>query len=189
MRRLIVALPMALAAGPGLAHVAPLEHNSFLAGATHPIFGADHVLAIVAVGLWAGMLGGRAVWAVPAAFVGVMGLGFALALAGLALPLVEPAILASVVVLGLVVALGLRLPVAAGAALVGAFALFHGHAHGTEMGAAGALPYLAGFALATAALHGVGLLLGHALARAGRSAPRMAGGLVAAAGAAIALGV
>jgi urease accessory protein len=188
MRRLIAAIPVVFAAGPALAHVAPLEHNSFLAGATHPIFGADHVLAMVAVGLWAGMLGARALWAVPAAFVGVMVLGFALALGGLALPLVEPAILTSVVVLGLVVALGLRLPVAAGAALVGTFALFHGHAHETEMGAAGALPYLAGFALATAALHGLGLLLGHALARAGRSAPRMAGGLVAAAGTALSMG-
>ncbi|RBI86183.1 protein hupE [Rhodosalinus halophilus] len=189
MRRLIAALPLTLAAGPALAHVAPLEHNSFLAGATHPIFGADHVLAMVAVGLWAGMLGGRALWAVPAAFVGVMVLGFALALGGLALPLVEPAILASVVVLGLVVALGLRLPTVAGAALVGAFALFHGHAHGAEMGAAGALPYLAGFAATTAALHVLGLILGVALLRAGRAAPHVAGGLVAAAGAALAAGV
>ena len=189
MKRLIAALPVALAAGPALAHLDPVAHGSFAAGATHPVFGADHVLAMLAVGLWAGMLGGRARWAVPAAFVGVMAAGFALALAGVALPLVEPAILASVVILGLVAATGLRLPVPAGAALVGAFALFHGAAHGAEMGAAGALPYLAGFLVATAALHAAGLALAVALARAGRAAPRVAGGLVAAAGAALAAGV
>jgi urease accessory protein len=118
---------------------------------------------MLAVGVWAAMLGGRAVWAVPSSFVGTMALGFLLAMAGLALPFVEPAILASVVVLGLVVAAAVRLPVAAGALLVGAFALFHGFAHGGEMGAASPAPYLLGFAAATAALHAAGIAIGHAL--------------------------
>ncbi len=103
------------------------------------------MLAMVAVGLWAGLNGGRALWAWPAAFVGVMLLGGALGMAGVTLPLVESGILASVVVLGLLVLGAFRLPVAAGAALVALFALLHGHAHGTELPADGAaVSYFAG---------------------------------------------
>ena len=152
------------ASAPALAHVDPAEHGSLMAGLSHPLFGLDHILAMLAVGLWAAMLGGRAVWAVPSAFVTTMVVGFGLAITGVALPFVEPVILASVVVLGLVVAMAVRLPPAAGALLVGVFALFHGHAHGGEIGGAGAMPYLAGFVLATALLHlggiGVGLAVG-----------------------------
>ena len=116
------------------------------------------MLAMVAVGLWAGLNGGRALWAWPAAFVGVMLAGGALGMAGVAVPMVEPGILASVIVLGLLVLTAARLPVALGAALVAAFALLHGHAHGAELpGGAAAATYAAGFALATAALHAVGL--------------------------------
>src|SRR5690606_19576432 len=103
----LAAVAMALTASPAFAHLNPAEHGSFAAGFTHPLSGADHILAMVAVGLWAAMLGGRALFVVPAAFVGVMLLGFVAALLGMPLPFVEPVILASVVVLGLMVALAL----------------------------------------------------------------------------------
>jgi urease accessory protein len=142
------------------------------------------------------MIGGRAVWMVPAAFVGTMILGFGAAMAGAPLPFVEPAILASVVVLGLLVAMAVNVPVAAGAILVGAFALFHGHAHGGELGAASALPYLFGFAVATTLLHGAGIGIGLALGsgvgidrETGRIVARGAGALCAAAGIALFTGV
>lgn len=188
-RIILTASVLALAGRPAFAHLVPVSHGSFAAGFSHPVFGADHVLAMVAVGLWAAMQGGRAMLAVPAAFVGVMALGFGLAIAGLRLPLVEPVILASVVVLGLLVALAVRLPVAAGAALTGMFALFHGHAHGAEMGGATALTFLAGFVAATALLHAAGLGVGLALARAGATGAmaRALGGLVALGGAALAI--
>lgn len=182
-RRLLIAA-LALVAGsvPAFAHLDPVEHGSFAAGFTHPLFGLDHLLAMVAVGLWATVIGGKALWAVPAGFVGAMLAGFALAMAGVGLPFVEPLILASVVVLGLVVLLALRLRAAAGAALVGFFALFHGHAHGGEMGEAGLLAYAAGFAVGTALLHAAGLALGVVLGRHGGMLARVAGGLTAAAG-------
>lgn len=146
-----------LATGAAHAHVDPVAHGSFASGFTHPIFGWDHVLAMVAVGLWATQLGRRGLVVVPTTFVATMVFGFALALAGAALPLVEPVILASVIALGLLVAFALRLSPALGAVVVAGFALFHGFAHGAEMGAAGAAAYGAGFAVATALLHGVGI--------------------------------
>ena len=181
-------LPLALAAVvlatmPAHAHLDPTENGSFLAGFTHPLFGLDHILAMVAVGLWASMLGGRAVYVVPAAFVGTMAAGFVLALAGLPVGFAELMIAGSVVVLGLLVAGAVNLPVAAGAVVVGLFALFHGHAHGEEMGVATALPYGLGFAIATALLHAVGVGLGMAMASGlGRTAIRALGGATAAAG-------
>jgi urease accessory protein len=189
MKKLIPAVvPALLMASPALAHLAPGEHGSFIAGATHPISGADHVLAIVAVGLWAALLGGKALWAVPSAFVGAMGLGFLASLAGLPLPLVEPMIMASIVILGLLVAISARLPLPAVASVVAAFAVFHGHAHGAEMGGASAMTYLAGFAVSTAALHAAGLGLGLILGRASATPVlRGAGVMVAAAGSATAL--
>lgn len=165
-RILFSAVALALTATPALAHLNPGEHGSFAAGFTHPVFGLDHILAMVAVGLWAGSVGGRALWAVPGAFVAAMALGFAWALAGGWLPFVEPAILASVVALGLLVAFAVRLPVLPSAFVVAAFALFHGFAHGGEMGAATALSYALGFTVATALLHGIGLGLGLAITRA-----------------------
>lgn len=163
-RTALAALALVAATVPAFAHPGAGEHGSFTAGLLHPLFGLDHVLAMVAVGLWAAQIGGRAVWIVPAAFVGTMGAGFLLGLSGATLPFVEPAIAASVVVLGLLIAMAVRLPAAAGAAVAGLFALFHGYAHASELGAAGALSFGAGFALATALLHsagiGLGLLLG-----------------------------
>ncbi len=184
----VVALAaLALSAGPAFAHLDPGEHGSFMAGLTHPLFGLDHVLAMVAVGLWAAMLGGRALWAVPAAFVGVMLMGFLAAMAGLPLPFVEPAILASVVAIGLLVALAVPVPAGLGMVVVGFFALFHGHAHGGEIGEATTAGYAAGFALATALLHAAGVAAGLGVARlfsgnTGRLVTRAAGGATALAG-------
>ena len=174
---------------PALAHTG-IEHAvSFASGFAHPWTGLDHMLAMVAVGLWAGLNGGRALWAWPAAFVGVMLAGGALGIAGVPLPLVEPGILASVIVLGLLVLAAARLPVALGAALVAVFALLHGHAHGAELpSGAAAATYAAGFALATALLHALGLGIAH-LCRSDRRQliVRGAGAAVAVAGVALAI--
>jgi len=154
----------------------------------HPFSGADHVLAMAAVGLWAGLVGGRAILAWPLAFLAVMALGAALGLAGFSLPAVEATIALSVIVLGLAVALKAPLPVAAGAAVCGAFALFHGMAHGAELpAAAAALTYGIGFMLATALLHAAGIGAALALARPAWL-PRAAGAAVAATGLALLLG-
>ena len=179
---------MTMAASPAFAHLDPAAHGSLMAGISHPLFGADHILAMVAVGIWASQIGGRAFWAVPVAFVSMMALGFGLAVAGMSLPFVEPAILASVIGLGLLVAAAIRLPVAASAAVVGIFALFHGHAHGGELGSAGALPFGLGFLAATAALHGTGLALGLGVSRLGPALARILGIATVVGGAAITFG-
>ncbi|WP_299821998.1 HupE/UreJ family protein [uncultured Jannaschia sp.] len=165
MKRIALVAIAIFAASPALAHLDPGEHGSFLAGLSHPVFGLDHILAMVTVGLWAAALGGRALCALPSAFVGAMVLGFAGAVAGVTLPLVEPMILASVLALGLAVALALRLPVAAAAGIVGLFGLFHGHAHGGELGTAGALAFGLGFALSTALLHAFGVAVAVTVSR------------------------
>jgi urease accessory protein len=180
---------LALTAGiaPAFAHLDPAEHGSFAAGFSHPLFGVDHILAMVAVGLWAALLARsdrRALWLVPSAFVGTMLLGFLAAMAGAPLPFVEPIILASVVVIGLLAAVALKVPTGAAMAMVGFFAFFHGHAHGGEIGDAGAYAYCPGFALATAMLHAVGLTLGLGLGAAlggerGRLVTRVAGAAAA----------
>jgi urease accessory protein len=143
---------------------------------------------MVAVGLWAALLGQsenrRAIWLVPAAFVVAMCLGFAAALLSLPLPFVEPVILASVVVIGLAAAVALNAPTGLAMVMVGFFAFFHGHAHGGELGSAGALSFGIGFALSTAILHLAGIALGLGFGRAfggngGRLATRLAGGITA----------
>ena len=149
---------LAAAVLPASAHVGVGSTSSFAAGFSHPLSGLDHVTVMIAVGLWAALKGGKALWAWPAAFVGVMLVGGGLGMLHVAVPFVEPGILASIVALGLLVALAVDLPVAAGVAIVGVFALFHGHAHGSEVPEnANGLVYMAGFALATASLHGVGI--------------------------------
>jgi len=181
MKRLFLTLLLTgAAAGPAFAHLDPVAHGSLGAGFSHPLTGADHLLAMVAVGLWASLIGGRALWAVPAAFVTAMSVGFLAALGGLGLPFVEPVIAASVVVIGLLAMVALQVPAAVGMAVVGFFALFHGYAHGLELGGASGLSFMAGFAAATALLHGAGVALGLGLGgRAGRIAARIAGGLAA----------
>jgi urease accessory protein len=180
---MIAAAALAALAAPAHAHVGVGATTSLGAGFAHPLSGLDHIAAMVAVGLWAALKGGRAVWVWPAAFVGVMLVGGALGIAGVAVPLVEPGILASVVALGLLVALAADLPVAAGAAIIGVFALFHGHAHGAEIPeTAGGLEYLAGFAIATALLHGAGIGAGLLVGAHSRGLVRLAGAATAALG-------
>jgi len=164
---------------------------SFAAGVAHPLSGLDHIAVMVAVGLWAALKGGRALWLWPVSFVGVMLIGGTLGMSHVALPFVEPAILASVVALGLLVALAVDLPVAIGAAIIGAFALFHGHAHGSEVAEnVGGFEYMAGFAIATASLHLTGIAFAQMMTRAHlRPAIRVAGALCVVLGAGLYAGV
>jgi urease accessory protein len=184
MKASTLALALLAAATPALAHTGAGATHGFVAGLAHPLMGLDHVLAMVAVGAWAALRGGRAVWAWPLAFVGLMVAAASLALAGVAAPGAEIGIAVSVLALGLLVALRLPLALATGAAVCGAFAIFHGHAHGAELPAgAGAGAYVTGFVLATVALHGAGIGLGLLAGR--TSSPwlaRAAGGAVATAG-------
>jgi urease accessory protein len=146
----------AVAASPAFAHTG-IGGNGFVAGFAHPLFGMDHLLAMLGIGIWGAQLGGRASWMVPASFVGVMVLGAALALAGAPLAMVEFGIGGSVLAIGGLIAFGARLPLALAMGLAGLFALFHGHAHGTELpGFAHPAAYGAGFVLATALLHAAG---------------------------------
>jgi urease accessory protein len=154
------ATALAVAASPAFAHtgVAFFGESGFAAGFFHPLFGLDHLLAMLGVGSWGAQLGGRAMWLVPASFVIVMIAGAALALAGEPLPIVEFGIGGSVLIMGGLIALGARMPLPAAMGLAGLLALFHGHAHGTELpGFAHPAAYGAGFVLATALLHVAGL--------------------------------
>jgi urease accessory protein len=180
---------LVLAASPAFAHVGIGSTTSFVAGFTHPLFGLDHVTVMITVGLWAALKGGRALWAWPAAFVCVMLVGGALGMAHVPVPFVEPGILASVVALGLLAAVAADLPIGVGAFIIGAFALFHGHAHGSEVPEnAGGLEYVAGFALATAGLHAVGIGLALGLGPRFRGLVRAAGALRAMIGLGLAVG-
>jgi len=163
----VAGLCTATLAGTALAHTGHADGAGLAHGFLHPLGGIDHLLAMVAVGVWGARQGGRSVWLLPAAFVAMLAGGAALGMAGAALPAVEAAVAASVVVLGLLAALNKRVPVAAGMALVGLFAVFHGHAHGAEMPeAAQPLHYALGFTAATALLHvaGIAAVLGGRLA-------------------------
>lgn len=178
-----VAAGLALAAGSAAAHTGEHSISGFASGFTHPFAGLDHLLAMVAVGLWAVKQGGRALWAVPTAFVLAMVAGGVLAgWGGAPLPHLETGIAASVLVLGLAVLMRRQIPVTLGAAVAAGFALFHGYAHGLEMpqAAAPAL-YGLGFVTATAALHAAGI----AGALFGRQAIHFAGAVIAASGAAL----
>ncbi len=182
------ALAAALALWPALAlaHAERGQAAGLLAGLRHPVSGLDHVVAMIAVGLWGAQLGPPAVWLLPVTFPMVMAFGGMLGLAGVALPGVEVAIAVSGVALGLAVLAEWRAPRALAAALVGFFAIFHGHAHGAELppGADGVM-YSVGFVAATGTLHatGIGLGLIHRW-RSGRRVLRVAGGAIAAIGAA-----
>ena len=153
----------------------------FVNGLVHPFLGLDHLLAMTAVGFWAAQLGGRAKWLVPAAFVGVMAAAGGIAMMGLTLPFIEAGIAASVFVLGLAITLRFKLTPPLAMALVGAFAAFHGFAHGAEVPhAATPILYAAGFVISTAVLHGIGVGLG--LIARNPWAYRLGGAAVAAAG-------
>jgi urease accessory protein len=151
------------------AHVGVGETSGFLHGLGHPLSGLDHICAMIAVGLWAAQMGGRSIWAIPLTFVGVMALGGFLGMMGVNLPLVETGIIISVLALGVFVAASVRLPLVASVTLVGLFAAFHGHAHGSEMpAAASGLAYATGFIVATALLHALGIGLGITIQRLAR---------------------
>ena len=180
------------------AHTGAGATGGLMAGIGHPIGGLDHVLAMVAVGVLAMQMGGRAMGFVPAAFVFAMIGGGVLGVMGVPVPFIEQGILGSVILFGAVIAFGRRLPVGAAMALVAAFAIFHGHAHGTEMPVdASGLTYGLGFGLATASLHAAGLGIGLALIRglqavkareeAAPMALRLSGGAITAAGVALAV--
>lgn len=180
MRRLATAALLCALATPAGAHSGE-GTGGFLAGLAHPVFGPDHVAAMVAVGLWGAFLGLPAIVLLPVTFPLVMALGGVLGIVGVPLPAPEIGIAASAIVLGLMVALAARPPLSAAVLLVGAFAIFHGYTHGRELpDGANAVAFAAGFVIATGLLHLTGIAFG-LLARwpAGRVAVRVAGGVIA----------
>lgn len=182
---LTVASALFVLAGHAQAHPADIT-----SGFAHPFLGLDHLLAMVAVGLWAVQIAERsgrraALWAIPGTFVAMMAVGAWGALSGMATSVTELGILGSLIVLGGLVALAPRLPIAVGMVIAGAFALFHGHAHGSELPAeVTPAVYMAGFMVATVLLHAAGVALGFALRRmdAAQASFRLSGVAVAAAG-------
>jgi urease accessory protein len=179
-----------LFAVPALAHTGS-STGGFIGGFAHPLFGLDHVVAMVAVGLWGAFLGPPAIWLLPIVFPLVMAFGGVIGILGVPLPGVETAIALSAVVLGTMVALAARPPLWVAALIVGAFAIFHGHAHGAELPpGADVVAYSVGFVVATGMLHLTGIAIGLlARWRAGRIAVRTAGGAIALAGVAFLSGL
>ena len=170
---------------PALAHTeGSAVGTGFLSGFAHPIFGWDHVVAMVAVGLWGAFLGAPAIWLLPVVFPLVMAFGGALGVLGMPIPAVEAGIATSAVVLGLLIAFRAKPPLWIAGIIVAVFAIFHGHAHGTELPtAANPFAFASGFVIATGLLHLVGIGLG-TLVRwpAGTYAVRAGGGAIALAG-------
>ena len=184
MRLLLALAILVLSPGLAFAHTG-IDHSAgFFHGLAHPVGGLDHVLAMVAVGVFAFVLGGRALWLVPLSFVSAMVVGFALGVAQVQMPFVELAIALSSVAIGGAAAMGRPMPAGAAMALVGIFAVFHGHAHGAEMTAtADGFSYALGFSTATALLHLAGVTAAFGAAqlagRFGKVAARLAGGAFA----------
>lgn len=179
-----------LASAPAWAHEGEGLTGGLVSGFLHPLVGPDHVVAMIAVGLWGAFLGAPAIWVLPIVFPLVMAFGGVLGVLGVPLPGVEAGIGASAVVLGLVVAFAARPPLWLAAVIVGAFAIFHGHAHGAELPeSANAISYSLGFVMATGMLHLFGIAFG-LLVRwpAGKLAVRTAGGAIALAGVAFLTG-
>ncbi len=175
-------IPTAAWAHPGL-H----GETSLMSGFLHPLMGVDHILAMVSVGLLAAHLGGRSLWAVPASFILAMVIGGTLGVAGFHVPVVEAGIAASVIVLGVLVAMRAKISGPLAAALVALFGIFHGAAHGTEMPVdASLMGYTAGFVAATAILHAAGIAIAFGVAalseRHAHSVIRLGGSAVAIAG-------
>ena len=177
---------LVIGAGPSVAHahvgVGPV--HDLLHGLEHPFTGLDHLCAMLAVGIWAAQRGGRAIWLVPLSFVLVMMVGGELGMAGVRLPFVEPGIVLSLVVLGLLVATAARLPLSISVLIVALFAVVHGYAHGAEIPtAASGVTYAAGFMLATFCLLAAGLGFGLAMQRMQSSqVVRVAGAAIAVCG-------
>ena len=144
------------------AHTFGAEGAGLVAGLAHPLMGLDHLLAMIAIGIWAWQLGGRAIWFVPVTCVSILSIAATFGLSGFSLPLVEPAIACSLLILGLLIAGSVRLPLIASVCLVGLFAVFHGYAHGLELPqAASPVYYGIGFIMTTALLHGLGICFAH----------------------------
>lgn len=191
LRLLVFAMTVAVFSGAAGAHEAAGLADGFFSGFMHPVLGWDHVVAMVAVGLWGAFLGSPAIWLLPVVFPLVMVFGGALGVMGVPVPAVETGIAASAVVLGAMVAVAARPPIWVAAVIVGVFAIFHGHAHGTELpNAANPLAYSLGFVMSTGLLHLSGIALG-LLVRwpAGKVAVRAAGGAIALAGVGFLTGV
>jgi urease accessory protein len=193
-RTLFAAIAAAIALTPtfALAHTGLGDAHDFTHGFTHPIGGLDHVLAMVAVGMLAARLGGRALWLVPASFVCVTAAAGVLGAMGVAVPFVETGIALSVLVLGAALAFDIEMPLAAAMALVGLFAIFHGHVHGAEMPASvSGLSYGLGFVAATIMLHATGIGIGLLVAatRFGERIVRIAGAGAVLVGASLLVGV
>ncbi|AHM03534.1 HupE-UreJ family metal transporter [Roseibacterium elongatum DSM 19469] len=187
----LLAIPLVLIAAQAGAHTGEGINTGFASGFWHPILGWDHVVAMVAVGLWGAFLGAPAIWILPVVFPLVMALGGAFGVAGVPLPAVEAGIALSGVVLGLLIAFAVRAPIWVAAVIVGVFAIFHGHAHGTELPQAfSPYGYAVGFVVGTGLLHMVGIGFGFLTAsQAGRIAVRGAGGVIALVGAAFLFGL
>jgi urease accessory protein len=186
-RVFICAVVAALAPSLVFAHEgASLPYGSFIGGLSHPVLGVDHFLAMVSVGIVSAQIGGRAIWTVPATFVGVMAFGGLLGYLDIGLTAIEAGIAISVLALGVAIAADRKLPIAVAMTAVGFFAIFHGYAHGAEMPTvANSVTYAAGFLTGTAALHLLGVLIGDIARRNvhGNSVLRLAGGVIAGTGA------
>jgi len=163
-RRLLTCLPLVLALFVSTSVQAHAGHGvagGFMSGLAHPLLGWDHLVAMVAVGLWGAFLRAPAIWLLPVIFPLIMAFGGALGVIGVPVPAVETGIALSGVILGLLIAFAIRLPVVAAAVIVGVFAIFHGHAHGTELPeAANPFAYAVGFVIATGLLHLAGIAFG-----------------------------
>ena len=191
LRTLAITATFLAFAGAASAHEGAGVTGGFISGFMHPILGWDHVVAMVAVGLWGAFLGRPAIWILPVVFPLVMALGGNLGLMGIPVPAVETGIAASALVLGALVAFAARPPIWIAAVFVGAFAIFHGHAHGTELpDAANPLAYSIGFVIATGILHSLGIAFG-LLVRwpAGKIAVQAGGGIIALVGVGFLTGV
>ncbi|MGH9366854.1 MAG: HupE/UreJ family protein [Thermoanaerobaculia bacterium] len=181
----LLALAMALLPRAALAHAEKGAAAGFVTGFRHPLSGWDHILAMISVGLWGAQLGIPAIWLLPVTFPMMMAIGGFLGLVGVPLPGVEIGIALSAIVLGLMAAIEAKPKLPIAMAMVAVFALFHGHAHGSELApGTSALAFSLGFVIATGCLHGVGISIGLVHGRpAGRQIVRAAGALIAAAGA------
>lgn len=167
-----------------MAHSSGDNGSGFTSGLTHPIFGWDHVTAMVAVGIWGAFLGRPAIWILPVVFPLVMAFGGILGIAGVPIPAIETGIAVSSVVLGLLIVFATRAPLWVAAIVVGAFAIFHGHAHGTELpNAVSPLAYSIGFVISTGLLHLAGIAFGEVIRLPkGDLILRAGGGIIALAG-------
>ncbi|MDR3053898.1 MAG: HupE/UreJ family protein [Zoogloeaceae bacterium] len=188
--KFVACVLLALASSAAFAHAGHGEETmGFVAGLLHPLTGADHLAAMLAVGVWSAMTT-RRVWVAPVSFAALLLIGALMGISGVSFPAVEPMIAASLLVIGLLLATQAKLPLLASAGLVGAFALFHGAAHGTELASAEPVAAaLAGMVLGTALIHIAGLSLGRVLTQRHVMLARLAGGAISVFGVGLLTGV